>query len=155
MLDFLKLSAEKIFKNPIIIAIFLGLLFNLLRLPISEYLFNTLVLLRSAALPTALFMMGGSLANYRLGGQMSRAFTIVALKMFIAPTLVYLLVTFVFDVPDLWAAVAVVTAALPVGINSAVFANKYDSAVAPVGSAVLLSTFLSIGTISFLLSIYA
>lgn len=151
---FLKLSAEKLFKNPIIIALIAGLLFNWLTIPIPDTIFNTLILIRSSALPAALFMLGASLTAYTITGQASRAFTIVGLKMFVAPFLVYLLVTYVFDLPELWASVAVVTGALPVGVNSAVFANKYNAAVAPVGSAVLLSTLLSAATLSFLLTLF-
>ena len=153
LLGFLRLSAEKLLKNPLIIALFIGLLLNWFNIQIPEVILNTIGLLRRSALPAALFMLGASLTAYKISGELKQSAVMVGLKLAIQPLLVYLLVVQLFQLPHLWSAVAVVAAALPCGVNAAVFANKYDAAVAAVGSSVLLSTLLSMGTISFLLTL--
>ncbi|MFK7801046.1 MAG: AEC family transporter [Anaerolineae bacterium] len=153
-LDFIRLPLQKIIKNPIIIGLISGLLFNWFSIQIPAVVESTITLIRGSALPAALFMLGASLAAYKISGQLNQASIIVGLKVLIQPLLVYLLVVVVFDLPQPWSAVAVIAAGLPAGVNSAVFANKYDAVVAPIGTAVLLSTLISIGTISFLLTLF-
>lgn len=153
-LDYIWLPVQKIIQNPIIIGLVSGLIFNWLAIPLPAVIESTITLIRGSALPAALFMLGSSLAAYKISGQLNRAGVIIILKAFAHPLLVYLLVVVLFDLPHPWAAVAVIAASLPAGVNSAVFANKYDSVVAPIGTAVLLSTLISIGTISFLLNIF-
>lgn len=153
-IDLIRLPAHKIIKNPIIIGLIAGLLFNWLAVPIPAVIESTITLIRGSALPAALFMLGASLAAYKISGQLNQASVIIALKIFLQPLLVYLLVVVLFDLPQPWAGVAVIAAGLPAGVNSAVFANKYDAVVAPIGTAVLLSTLISIGTISFLLTLF-
>lgn len=153
-LDFIRIPAQKILQNPIIIGLMMGLLFNWLAVPLPAVVESTITLVRGSALPAALFMLGASLAAYNISGQLNQASILIGLKLFLQPLLVYLLVVVLFDLPHPWAAVAVIGAGLPGGVNSAVFATKYDSAVAPVGTAVLLSTLMSIGTISLMLSIF-
>lgn len=152
--NFLRLSAEKLIKNPLILALATGFLFNLLNVQLPEVILNTMGLIRSSALPAALFMLGASLTPYRVSGQIKQASALVFLKLILLPLLVYLFAIQVFQLPNPWGAVAVMAAALPCGVNAAVFANKYDAAVAPVGSAVILSSLLSVGTISLLLNLF-
>ncbi len=152
--DFLKLSAEKLIKDPLILALITGLSLNWLAIEIPELILSTFSLIRGSVLPAALFMLGASLAGFRISGQLSQAVVIIGLKQIMQPLLVYLLVFQLFELPQLWGAVAVIASAMPIGVNVAVFANKYDSAVAPIGTAVLLSTLMSIGTISVLLNTF-
>jgi hypothetical protein len=51
---------------------------------------------------------------------------LVALKTALHPALVWLLATRVFDLPASWTAVAVTLAALPTGINTYLFAQRYQ-----------------------------
>jgi len=152
--ELLALSAEKLIKNPLILALIVSISLNWLRVEIPELVLNTLSLVRRSALPPALFMLGASLVGFRISGELSQASIIILLKQVAQPLLVYVLVFQIFDLPELWGAVAVIASALPTGVNAAVFANKYNAAVAPVGTAVLLSTLISIGTISVLLNLF-
>lgn len=146
-------AVEKIVRNPIIVGLAAGLLFNALALNLPAVLENTVQLIRGSALPCALFVVGASLSRYKLAGQYRPAAVIVVLKMAIMPLLVLVLTRFVFEVSSLWSAVAITAAGLPVGINVAVFAINYDAAVSPVTTAVLVSTALSIGTMALLLAL--
>jgi predicted permease len=141
-------------RNPIIIGIVLGLIANLLPLSMPTLIQSTLELISRSALPIALFTLGASLSAYRLAGHFRRAWAIVGLKLILQPLLVWLLAFLVFQVDPLWGAVAVMMAAMPVGINVYMFAQKYQVCLEPVSSAIVISTALAIITQSLLLAIF-
>ena len=140
--------------NPIIIGLALGLLFNLFSIPIPKAIGTTIDLISKTALPSALFVLGASLSAYKLAGHFKEAWTIVALKLVLQPFLVWVLAFVIFKVDPLWGAVAVMMAAMPVGINVYMFAQKYQVCLASVSSAIVISTTLSVLTQSLLLAIF-
>lgn len=105
--------------NPFIV----GLVANLLHIT-PPPLDATLSILRNAALPCALFVLGASLNAYRVSGRIGEALTITGLKMVLQPLLVALLVFGIFHVDHLWGAVAVMTAGMPVGVNAHILARN-------------------------------
>jgi len=54
-------------------------------------------------------------------------------------------------VPPLWAKVAILLAALPVGVNVYVFATRYDAGQAESAAAIVISNILSVVTLPLLL----
>lgn len=145
----------KILRNPIIIGLIVGILFNRLGWSLPFALSETVRIIRGSTLPAALFVMGASLVKYQISGEVGKAAVLIFLKMLCQPLLVWLLLTFVFEVNPLARTVAIIAASLPIGVNAAVFANQYERAVAPVSAGVLLSTLVSMGSLSFLLSVYS
>lgn len=141
-------------KNPIIIGLALGLLANLLTIPIPKVIASTIDIISRSALPSALFVLGASLSAYKLAGYFRQAWAIVTLKMVLQPLLVWFLAFILFQIDPLWGAVAVMMAAMPVGINVYMFAQKYQVCLAPVSSAIVISTTLAIFTQSLLLAIF-
>ncbi len=95
--------------------------------------------------------MGASLAGYRIAGALPEAAAGVGLKLILHPLLVWLLGTYVFELEPLWRDVAVVMAALPVGVNVYLFALRYETGAPPAATAILVSTLLSVGTIAAVL----
>jgi predicted permease len=75
----------------------------------------------------------------------------VALKLIVHPLAVWALATLVFDVPPLWAKVAIVVAAMPVGVNVYLFGVRYDAGQPESATAILLSSILSVATLSAVL----
>jgi hypothetical protein len=71
--------------------------------------------------------MGASLRAYRIAGALQPALVMVALKLVVCPLAVWALATLVFEMPPLWAKVAIVLAAMPVGVNVYLFAARYDA----------------------------
>ena len=147
-------TANKLVKNPIIIGLVFGLSFNIFSIPIPDMIAETIAILARAALPCALIVLGASLSTYQLAGKFKEAWTIVGLKIIIQPVLVWMLAFVVFEIDPLWGTVAVMAAGMPVGINAYMFAQKYEVCIAPMATAVLLSTLLAIGTLSFWLTIF-
>ena len=138
-------------KNPIVVGLALGLVFNLLDISIPGPIDTIAETLGQAALPCATFAMGASLALYRIAGSLAESAVLIGLKIFVHPLLVWLLATQIFDVTPLSASVAVVMAALPTGVNAYLFAHRYGVGLAQAATAVLVSTGITIGTLSLLL----
>jgi predicted permease len=89
------------------------------------------------------------LYRYNLLGGLKLASLIAFLKIVAHPSLVFLFAFKVFDMPPVWAGVAVLFAAMPTGVNSYLLAERNQAGVAAVSSAIALSTCLSLFTSAF------
>lgn len=148
-------TLKSLARNPIVVALVAGLAWGTwtpgLPAPVDRFA----QLLAGAAAPCALFALGATLAGYRIAGVLSASLAMSALKLVAHPAIVWLLATRVFAIDPTWAAIATVTAALPIGANVFVLAQKYDAYVAQSTSATLLSTAASVVTVSVLLVLLA
>lgn len=147
-------TIRRLSRNPIIIGVALGLLVNLLRVPVPPILEETLGLIGRATLPCALIVLGGSLNAYKVSGHFAEAGTMIGLKMILMPALVWILAFVVFRVDPLWGAVAVMAAGMPVGINAYMTAQKYQVGIATISTAFLISTLLAALSQSLLLALF-
>jgi malonate transporter and related proteins len=138
--------------NPIVASLVLGLVGRSLGLAIPDVPDRILALLGQAAVPTALFAMGMTLATFRVGGGDSGMLGLMAgLKLAVFPLLVWLFATLLFDLPSPWAALATLLAAMPVGANAFLFAARYDRLAPAVSAAIAVSTIAAVVTVSALL----
>lgn len=151
--------ADSVFKlvrqfvtSPTTGSLIAGGLVNLLNIPIYEPLGDAVALLGSAAVPAALFVLGTSLNRYHIRGHLRSAVSIVVVKLVLLPVLVGVLVLLVFDLDPMWAATALVTAALPTGVSAYIFSQRYQVCEAPVATAILLSTVGSVVTLGVVLT---
>ena len=144
-------AARSLAANPILIGLVAGIVWNLAGLGVPGPIDRWMALLSAAAVPCALFSMGASLRAYRILGALPPAMVMIVLKLVVHPLLVLAFATLVFDVPPLWTKVAVVLAALPVGVNVYLFGNRYGVGQAEAATAILLSTIISVATLSVLL----
>ncbi|WP_090272913.1 AEC family transporter [Halopseudomonas litoralis] len=139
--------------NPLIIGLFLGALVNLSGLPVPGPLWHIVEMLAAAALPTALLMLGMSLASYRLYLSGTMAMLTTA-KLVIFPLLVlgmgWLLPGLTADART----VLVLMAACPTGINVLAFAmGQEDTRI--LGSVIFLSTVMAAITLPVWLLVLA
>jgi hypothetical protein len=141
-----------IFTQPLVVGITLGLLVNLSGLPLPAVIDAATDMLGKAALPTALFGLGGVLFRYKIEGDRAVVALIVGLALFVHPVVTYTLgQMFHLDVASLRS--AVVTAAMPPGANAYMFAHMYAVGRRANASAVLFGTAVSILTAWFWLQI--
>ncbi|MFN3985138.1 MAG: AEC family transporter [Rhodocyclaceae bacterium] len=143
--------AGSIAATPIIWGLSAGLLFALSGFAIPGPIDAVAGGLGAAATPCALFALGASLTRYNIVGNLREPLLLVGLKTLVHPLLVWLLATWVFDVPPLWVATAVTLAALPAGITPYLFAQRYNACQETIASTVFLSTTLSVLSLSLLL----
>ena len=137
--------------NPVIVALLLGFIWNLLVLSVPGPVNELARLLSQAATPCALFATGAALNQYRIAGNLAESLGLVSLKIVLQPLLVWLLASQVFQLPPLWTAVAVLIAALPTGVNAYLFAQRYNIGIATATTTIFLSTALSMLTLPVVL----
>jgi hypothetical protein len=138
-------------KNPIVASLVLGLAGRLLGLTLPSVPDRILGMLAQAAVPTALFAMGMTLAGFKVASEWRTIGVLSTLKLALYPALAWLSAVHLFGLPPLWSAIAVLLAAMPVGANAYLFAARYDRAAAPVSAAIAASTVVAVVTVSALL----
>jgi len=131
------------FHNALIVGISLGFVVNLGGIPLPEVFTDAVDLMVRAALPAALFGLGGVLYRYRPEGDMRTIMFVVAVSLILQPALVWWLAK-ANDLSDGALRSAILTAAMAPGINAYVFANMYGKARRVAASSVLMATGLSI-----------
>ena len=134
-------------KNPMIVAITLGLLWSGLKIPIPVPMNEFLALLGAAATPGALFAIGASLAS-KSAERLSVAGWLSFCKLMLHPLFVAFACFVLFKVEPYQAMVVISAAALPVAGNVYILAQHYGTSPQRVSAAILVSTALSIVTVS-------
>lgn len=140
------------FRNPLVIGIALGFAVNLSGQKLPHVFTEALDLMIRAALPAALFGLGGVLVRYRPEGDMMTVLYVCGIALVLHPAITWGLGRFLdLGVPPLRS--AVITAAMAPGVNAYLFANMYGVAKRVAATSVLVATALSILTVSVWLSL--
>lgn len=139
-------------RNPIMIAIALGLVASLLGWQPPKPVDRVLEMLAASAIPAALFALGAGQAGMEVKGDWREIAAMSAFKLLLHPLLVWLIAAWVLALPRDVTGVLVLLAAMPVGINVYLLARLYDCGVASSGTAMIVSTALSLATIGALLA---
>ncbi|MEO1198057.1 MAG: AEC family transporter [Pseudomonadota bacterium] len=153
--DIIWKTAKGLAKNPIILGIVTGTVFNLAGLGVPDLARPLIDPIASAAVPVALITAGVSLSAHLAEGVSRPVIAACAIKLLVMPAVVWMMAFYVFDVPPLWAAVAVLLAAAPAGINAYLFALPYPKAVPIASGAVALSTLFAVVTVSLWIALLA
>ena len=138
--------ARSMFRNALVIGIGLGFIVNFTGLPMPGVITSGVDLMASAALPAALFGLGGVLVRYRPEGDLRTILAICAISLILHPALVWALGSSV-GLDQHGFRSAVLTASMAPGVNSYIFANMYGVAKRVSASVVLLGTAISVPTI--------
>ena len=154
MLGILGDVSGALIRNPLLVAPILGILISLSGLPRPVPLERFCSIVGAAAGPGALFALGLFLVDKPMTAGLDEVGVMAALKLLIQPAITLALFLFVFPATPLWQAVGVIMAALPVGANVFVLAQRYNRYVARSSAITLISTGLSVITVSILLIHY-
>lgn len=131
------------FSNALILGIAAGFAVNLSGMPVPVVVRDALDLMIRAALPAALFGLGGVLVRYRPEGDLRTVAYIVAVSLVLHPAVVWLAGSAAALPPEAFRA-AVITAAMPPGINTYLFADMYGRARRVAATGVLAGTAASL-----------
>lgn len=145
--------AADVIRNPIILGILAGLFVNAIGLGMWRPADQLLDFLGMAAVPCALFAMGGSLAGYPLRGDIGPALVLTLLKLVVHPLLVWVLAVPVLGLEGLWVSVAVVMASMPSAVNVYLFGERYDCVPGVAARTVLLTSTGSMITVAVVLAL--
>lgn len=140
-----------VIRTPLVIGILTGFVIKILTTltgqPLPHPLMEAMNMMARAALPAALFGLGGVLYRYRPEGDAKAIAMITGLSLGLHPAITYGLAHFGFGVDTASLRSATLTAAMAPGVNAYLFANIYGVARRVAASAVLIATALSIVTI--------
>lgn len=149
----LRVATAAVFKNALMIGILLGFAANLTGFQPPGSILAAVDMMVAAALPAALFGLGGVLTRYRIVDKFGQVAMIAILSLGVHPLITFGLGTQAFDLPQNMLRSAVLTSAMAPGVNAYVFARMYGRAVNVASSAVLITTTMSILTATFWLSL--
>ncbi len=148
------ISAKTIAKNPVVIAIVIGIALFLSRLPVPGIVTSTLGYIAGMNTPVAMILMGTYMAKIPWRKLLDkRAYGCVLLRLVVIPAVV-LAVFWALPITNQNVALAAyLAAATPVGANICVFAQQYDCDYEFSVVTVCLSTVLSIVTVPLMVSL--
>ena len=131
------------FRNALVLAILAGFAVNVSGLTIPGVVDDALSMMVRAALPAALFALGGVLVQYRPEGDMKAIAMVCTIALLVHPALVWAFGSSLSLPQDAFRS-GIVTAAMAPGFNAYIFANMYGRARRVVASSVLMATGFSI-----------
>ncbi len=135
---------------PSIIAITLGILANLLNIPLGNIVPNILDYLSGAAIPLIMLSLGLSLEFKEVKERFNLASFVTVIRLVISPLIAIVLAT-ILGLSGLNYSVAVVQAGMPSGMLTMVLAIAYNLDVKVTAACVFLSTALSMVSLTVLI----
>ncbi len=134
-------------KNPLIIAIVLGLLVSALSVPVPSLALDTLSLFSRVSLPLILLVVGFRLSFRKIGGSLAAAFGSAMMKLIAMPLIMWAVLTWVFPAPSLVRATMVLLVAMPTAVVSQSFAEVFSADEQLAAAVVSVSTLAAAITI--------
>jgi predicted permease len=139
---------RQIVLNPLIMSACAGALAAALHIHLPVAVDNTLLFLQNAAAPTALFVLGVTVALRPFDRMPWEVPGVVAVKLLVHPLVVFGLMLLFGPFAQSWAATAVLMASLPPALNVFVIARQNETWIEPASVAVLIGTFASVITLT-------
>ena len=138
--------------HPVILPILMGLLWGLAELPLPDWADQPLGFLASAAGPLMLVLMGAQLSTMKLSEHLRGAFALTVAKNFIHPLLIFG-AAWALSLSPLATAVAVTCAALPIGSNVFLFAQRYHVNENVTTAATAISSLAALASLTIALAL--
>lgn len=144
--------AKRIASNPIILAVFTGVIMSLLGVSLPNFMGGGLELLASAAAPCALIVIGGSLVGVVIRGSKIRTALVASVKLVVFPLVVFAGLQAFPTMPFELKVSALLFAAMPMFSIYPIIGETYGQR-SFCASTLLITTVLSFFSISALLFI--
>jgi predicted permease len=138
-------TARRAVVHPVVLPVLVGLIWNVVGLPVPGPVDDVLATLGQAIVPLCLVLIGLSLAHYGLRGVGWPALWLSVGKLAVLPALV-LGAAYVAGLRGTALSVTVLCAALPIGSNPLLFAQRYEALEPETTAAVVASTLAFVAT---------
>jgi predicted permease len=139
--------------HPVVLPVLAGLLWNVSGLALPGVVDEILATLGQAVVPVCLVLIGVSLAHYGVRGALRAATLLAALKLAVHPLAVLVFARFAVGLDGVALAIVVMLAALPVGSNALIFAQRYRTLPGETSTAIVVSTLAFVVTAPLWLAI--
>ncbi len=137
-------------RNPLLVAIALGLSFAAAGWSLPEVLARPIELLARMSLPLILLVLGLSLSFSELRRNFPGAALASVIKLAIMPAVAWGVMTWIFASPPLVVETVVLMAAMPTAVATQTFARAFDADSSVSASSVSLTTLLAVVTVPVL-----
>lgn len=144
-----KNEIKEIFKIPLIYAVVIGLLFNLLKIKTPEVIFKPIEMIGMITIPLALLVLGYQLTKIKISS--TKIALLASLFKIVGGFLIALTIIKLFSITGLVRNIILIQAAMPSAVMSMILCQKYKRDEDLVASVILISTLLSIITIPLVL----
>ena len=142
---------KNIFTHPFILATIVGIAAAIYQYQPPAPIVSLIDSLANAAAPCALFALGVTAALRPLTRIPAELVYLLPMKLLLHPFIVYLAVSWIPGVPDIWVYSVVLLAALPTATNVFVMAQNYQAWEQRVSSMIVISTAISVFTVTLYL----
>jgi malonate transporter len=126
--------------HPVVLPVLAGMVWNATGVGLPPVVDEVLELLGSAVVPLCVVLIGMSLAYYGVRGGVRDATVLALVKLLLLPALVLAVAYGAFGLRGLPLEVIVMMAALPVGSNALIFAQRYNALEAETTATIVFST---------------
>ncbi len=148
-------TARRTLVHPVVLPVLAGMAWNVVGLPLPAVADELLLTLGQAVVPLCLVLIGMSLAYHGVQGAARTAAMLSVLKLLVLPALVLAAAHWSFGLTGLPLSVVVMLAALPIGSNALIFAQRYRTLEAEATTATVFSTLAFVVSAPFWLSVLA
>lgn len=146
-------ALRNVFKLPLVYAVALGLVFNLARVTVPDFLMKAVDLASSGAVPVMLVILGIELAHVTLEQDHRAVIGIATVaKLIIVPILSFPLAA-LMGMAGVTRAVCIVESSMPTAVMASIVAVEFDARPKLVTGIIFVSTLASIVTLTVLLGI--
>jgi predicted permease len=140
LLGTLATTAKNTIVHPVVLPVIAGLLWNASGLALPPFADEVLATLGQAVVPLCLVLIGVSLAHYGVRGALRSASVLSLVKLVAQPLAVLVFARGVLGLTGIPLAIVVMMAAVPVGSNALIFAQRYDTLPGETSTAIVVST---------------
>jgi len=153
LLRTLATTARNTVIHPVVLPVLAGLAWNASGLALPGLVDDVLATLGQAVVPVCLVLIGVSLAHHGVRGALRAATVLAAIKLVIHPLAVLAFARFAVGLSGVPLAIVVLLAALPVGSNALIFAQRYRTLPGETSTAIVVSTLAFVATAPLWLAI--
>ena len=144
-----KNEIKEIFKVPLIYAVVIGLIFNILKIKTPEIIFKPIEMIGLITIPLALLILGYQLTQIKISS--AKTAVLASLFKIIGGFIIALIIIKIFSITGLVKNIIILQAAMPSAVMSMILCHKYKRDANLVSSVIFISTLLSIITIPLIL----
>jgi malate permease and related proteins len=137
-------------RIPIFHAVILALVVNLLQVPLAKFIVRPIDLLGQAAIPLLLVMLGMQLARTSIKRELGFLCQATLIRLLLAPLLAWGLTT-LLGINGLAQKVVILQTSTPAAVLPLLYSLRYGTRPDLVATAVVLTTFISAGSLTMLL----
>lgn len=142
-----RIFLKQTFLNPLLIAIIGGFMINLLAIKLPVVINSSLLMLGKPAITLALFLLGASLAFYKIRSEVKFIITASILKLLLLPSLIFLTSFYIFQFSAITTMTLVILSASPSGVNAYLISKQHNKHQETVAGIVVVTTVISMVSI--------